>query len=135
MAIDVAKDIAQFINDNGLASLGTDLFVGPVRPQGDEIPASCIFVRVYNGADPDRTFDNEYHLYNAFCNIVVRVSPDDGYDHGISLCTSIYTLFSKLEVLGYLDVFPTSPIISLDYDINDNHSWSINLKIRKQIEH
>jgi hypothetical protein len=51
--VNVALDIAQFLEAQGLGTVDTDIFVGPSEPYGTGVPGVCIFVTPTGGPAPD----------------------------------------------------------------------------------
>ena len=127
---DPAKDIAQLLQDAGVATLGIDLFTGPMRPAGEGAPAQCVFVRSTGGLPADRFFVQLDEVRYPTVQVRVR-SPS--YQQGMDLARAVYAAAQSARPAGYMDVVCNqSEPLYMEQDANRHHHWALNFELMYQ---
>ncbi len=108
VAIDVPTAVATKIAAGGLSlTLGTNLFVGPVREPSAQIPKNCVFVSATpGGAPPNRTMGQSFEIRAVNIHTRVRWS---SYSAGATKARDITDLLQGATISGYLDVSASLP--------------------------
>ncbi len=108
MSKDVPTDVATHIAAGGLSlTLGTNLFAGPVREPGDQIPRDCVFViPTPGGAPPSRVMGQSYEIRSVILHTRVRWSR---FEEGATKARGITDLLQGASISGYLDVSASIP--------------------------
>jgi hypothetical protein len=125
-----AVALAQTLETAGLGVMGTNLWVGPVRPASDVVPVQAIFVLATQGREADRVFGEGdgvgYELRYPTVQVRIR-SP--AYIAGYQLARDCYDALQSSSPGGFMDVRAmNSEPMFLEQDQNNNYHWSINFE-------
>ena len=128
-------EIAQEIEDNALATRGTDLFLGVLPPN----PSSCCALVEYTGEEPLRTQNEGAAGLSAQGSIRPRVQllcRASAYETGRSLIEQIWRaldVITNQELSGtfYQSVRAMQSPFLLDRDENDRYIFAANFAITK----
>lgn len=124
----VAHDIAEYLEDQTIGTVGTDIFVG-IMPN---TPDDCIVIWPYAGQPPDIIWDGEYPSINVK---VRNTAQDTGWTKIYSIMKALHkltnttiesTLYHRIEAMG-------SPAY-LERDQNNRYIFNINFSIIKEVE-
>lgn len=131
----IAADLATALNAGGDPwAVGTNIFTGPVRGEGNGIPVRAVFVRESGGPAPmpylgGRTADSFFEI-----NVQVRLraapTTDDGFSAGRTLARRISAALNKADISGYMacQLMQATPNY-LGLDPQGRHEWSVNVKL------
>jgi len=125
-----ALDIANYLESQGIGTVGTNIFVGPVRPASQYVPINSIFVLGTGGYPPQRVLQTSTELKRPSVQVRVRWS---SYEDGQAKAEAVYDTLESAGISGYLDVVAdqSSPI-PLGLDENNNYEWSLNFTLTYQ---
>ena len=124
---DPALDIATHLQNNGLGTIGVDLFVSQVAPD----PEDAIFVvPPYGGLPAQRVLGGATEI--RFPTVQVRVRRTS-YATGYTAAKNAYAALQGANISGYMscEVLQSEPIY-LGTDENGWHSWSLNVRLTYQ---
>ncbi len=129
----VPFDVAGFLEVKGLGKFGEDIFVGPVRPVSQIVPADTIFVNSEVTARPSQRVHTGLREIR-FPPIQVRVRSnrfETGYERAMGVMNALY----RSVIPGYIDTRPLqSEPIYLEQDENGNYHWSLNFEVKYETE-
>jgi len=119
-----ALDIANYLENQGIGTVGANIFVSPVRPVSQYVPVNSIFVLETGGYPPQRVHSNRSELRYPSIQIIVRWND---FANGYTKAQAIYDVLRAPHIPGYWDVLPDqSGSIYLGQDENSNYLWSLN---------
>ena len=129
--------VAGVLVDTYTATLGTDMFTGPVRPaQQPGIPALCLFVTQLGGARaPSHTLSGGAEL--SFVEIQIRVrSAADDYAGGQAFADAAYLAAHNAALTGYVSCHSQySEPMYIGQVEQGCHGWSIVVELTKRREY
>ena len=126
--MNAACDIATFLEPRGIGVVGTDIFIGPVRPVSTVIPQNAVFVLGTGGPAGARTHGNGETRYPT---IQVRIRDTDLIAGGVK-AENVYTALEGAKVPGYSDcVGLQSAPIFMQQDQNKLYHWSLNFELMR----
>lgn len=130
-----ALDLATHLASASTAfTLGTNLFIGPVRAVvnsstgGVLIPRECAFARDTAGPSPLSLMGRQTDFPPAGVQIRIRAA-STGYSSGSLLAQKAWNVLQNAKPSGYLDVEAdqAGPIYMMQDD-NGDHHWSLNFR-------
>ena len=126
MAVD--HDIAEYLEDQGIGTVGTDIFRGGNPPK----VVNVTILTAYAGRPQDKSCAVEYpHL-----QVMVRNSVySTGYDLSMTIKDELQRLGeTTIEVVRYLAIYSLQSAPSyLGKDEGGNHIFTINYEIFKEV--
>lgn len=125
-------DLATHIGTNVAAlTLGTNLFMGPLRAKNVAIPDQVVFVLNTGGPQPSEFIEGggTPELYEHSLQVRVRSAPGaSSFEDGQALARTVRDAIHRASISGYIDVWVRSS--SPDYievDDEDRHEWVIGV--------
>lgn len=129
-----ALDLATYLAATSTAfTLGTNLFVGPVRAAvststGAVIPVECAFARDSAGPSPQPLIGRTIDIPSAGVQLRVR-GASTGYASAQALAQEAWNVLTNAKPSGYLDISADqSGPVYLRQDENGAHHWSLNFR-------
>ncbi len=123
-----AKDIAEYLEDQLIGTVGTNIFVGRLP----ETPDTCIALYDYGGSPPDLCWEGDYP------SLQVRVRDDDyltGWTTANTIKTTLHNLtYQTIETHLYYHIRARHDPEYMGRDANDNVEFVINFEIIKERE-
>ncbi len=105
MANNPGVDIATYLDTNSTAlTLGTNLFVGPVRPYSTGMPVKAVFVLANGGREADRTLGSTTTIEVRHPAIQIRTR-STSFASGESLAQTIHSTLQSAQPSSYMDVY------------------------------
>lgn len=86
----------------GDLALGKNLFIGPVRPVSDHVPARAVFVMASGGPSPEAMLEPAY-LRSASLDIRIR-GESGNYMEGSDLAIDVRDAVHYAEITNYIDI-------------------------------
>jgi len=125
-----ALDVANYLENQGIGTVGTNVFVGAIKPVSQFVPVNSIFVLSTGGYPPQRVFQTTTELRRPSVQVRIRWN---GYEAGLAKAEAVYNALESASIPGYLDVVAdqSSPIF-LGFDENNNYEWSLNFTLTCQ---
>lgn len=125
-------DIATHLASEGIGTLGTDLFCGPVRDAddlGETYPDECVFVLATGGFEPEPFVGgaDAPDIRRPFVQVRVR-SARESFQSGQTTARAVYQATHKIEFAGYMGWLASEPTY-LGKDNKSRHEWSINVQL------
>jgi hypothetical protein len=125
-----AKDVRTILNDDSALGLttGTDLFLGPSRAVGAQVPADAVFVFGNSGIPPLRSMGEVAEIRRPLVNIRVRWS---SFGPGDTKIRAIMNLLQAEPIATYLSkvLLTESEPLPLGQDAQGNHMWSLGCEV------
>lgn len=124
----ILQEIAQYLADNGVGTLGTDFFVGELPPE----PDNAIMVMSGSSDEPDRYLDTQYLSLDVWSRN--KVTPD-GYTK-LNLVFALLHQKQNYSLPNYHVYFShaTGNIEDFDRDINGRKLHKLTLRFIYQNE-
>lgn len=115
---------------------GTNLFVGPPRPQDASFPDKCVFVWDTGGPPPQRYIDGGAgtNLSQAATEILIR-STQEQYQNGYDLAILVQNAVEKSTPVGALShgcMIQQAKPNYIGKDDQGCHNWTINTLTYKE---
>jgi len=128
------EDIATYLSTQGVATLGSDLFIGPLRPPSTAqgIETTACFVQGTGGGPASRIFGTATEIRWPTVQVRVRST---GFSTGYSLCQSVYDTLQSASIgsPAYMDVrAEQSGPIWIEQDENGHYHWALNFRCMYQ---
>ena len=125
-------DITTYLQAQGVGTLGTNVFQGPIRPVSNHIPANSIFVRGSGGASAQRYLSGGARIENRHPNVQVTIRNTD-HILGLAKAEEVHDALQAARISGYWDckVEQSAPL-SLGEDENNNNLWTVNCTLSKR---
>ena len=121
--------------ETSVGTIGDSIFVGPVRPESDVIPANSIFIAAYDSGS-EKTFDNKSETVDYSVNINVRAKhTTDSRQYAFLKAAIIYDFLQREELTGYLDISGIITPVQLAYDEQNNAVFSLNASLKHHDEY
>jgi len=128
--MDPAMDVANYLENQGIGTVSTDIFIGHIRPASQYVPVNSIFVQNTGGYPPQRFLQTVTELRRPSVQVLVRWS---SYEAGQAKAEAIYDALESASISGYLDIVADqSAPIFLGLDENNNYGWSLNFTLTFQ---
>ena len=127
--VNPADDVKDQLNTKNVATSGTNLFVGPVRPVSQYVPANCIFVLAYGGAPGERFLSGGAKTENRYPSVQVTVRWND-FSTGYAKARAVYDALDAETISGYWNVkgLHSEPLF-IGQDENGNYRWTVNFEM------
>lgn len=129
------ETIAQYLADQGIGiynQLGANIFIGPVQPPNQYIPAKSCWILETGGLAPEYVMGNAYTVQRSTVQVRVRGDAND-YIGGRDFAQSIYDALNGIVPTGYFSVFcQQSEPVWIGFDSDNRPEWSINLIVTYQ---
>jgi len=124
-----ADDVKNQLNTKNVATSGTNLFVGPVRPVSQYVPANCLFVLAYGGAPGERFLSGGAKTENRYPAVQVTVRWND-FPTGYAKARAVYDALDAETISGYWNVkgLQSEPLY-IGQDENGNYRWTVNFEL------
>lgn len=109
---------------------GTNLFGGPVRPQGSGVPLASVFALSTGGPVHQPYIGNAHDLTIATVQVNVRGAPGD-FAGGETLARACLVAIHRAAIAGYAGCIVREPRPTyLGADAGtDTHLWSLNVEL------
>lgn len=125
-------DIANRLVAQGLGTLGTDLFYGPVRDAdnlGTTYPDAGVFVLTTGGFDPEPLIGGQDapDIRRPFVQVRVR-SARESFETGQNTAQAVYQALHKKSPGEYIAWLVQEPGY-LGKDNKSRHEWSLNVQL------
>lgn len=130
MPFEPGLDVATQLDADAAFTLGTNLFYGPERPEGDGMPHKAVFCLSSGGPGPEEYADGSgISRWIGVVQIISRSDPGR-YADGLAQARLIRDLLHIQPATGYHEwIFQESEPIYLGTDETDRHRWSSNLEV------
>lgn len=126
MTQDPTVDVAAHLAAAGLdLTLGTNLFMGPVRAQSADVPAAAVFVHAQGGEGPEPYLGAGASTWEVEVEVTVRAEAQD-FNGGRTRARAIIQAVHLATVAGYYSV--RSEDAEPDYLEADDagcHEWAV----------
>jgi len=122
------SDIAEYLEDEGFGTVGTNIMIGDMP----DSPDTCIAVNPGPGSPPDLVWEGEYPS----CQIRVR-NPTflNAYSTAYEIMTTLHTLtYQTLEGTLYYYISAKNSPQPLGRDANKRFEFVVNFDVTKEIE-
>jgi len=128
--MDPAMDVANYLENQGIGTVNTDIFIGHIRPASQHVPVNSIFVQNTGGRPPQRFLRTKTEIRYPSVQVLVRWS---SYEAGQAKAEAIYDALESASISGYLDIVADqSAPLYLGLDENNNYGWSLNFTLTYQ---
>lgn len=124
----LVEDIADYLDDQGLGTVQTDIFYNNMP----DTPDNCLAVYAYAGQAPPTTWDAEYP------SIQVKVRNTDSID-AYELAYSVFTTLHRLtnpsmtSTKDYYYIYATQSPAMMGKDANGRYEFVVNFNVIKEI--
>lgn len=128
--ISAEDTVVSLVGNSGLATIGTDLFAGPVRPPGGYIPKQVIFVLEATGGREPQVIHNEQRGYMRRPGVQVRVRAES-YESGYTLAEDVWQALADVTSPApwtQMRMQQSAPIYTGRTEDELFH-WSINVEL------
>lgn len=126
MTQDPTQDVATHLASAGLSlTVGTNLFMGPVRAAGDGIPQAAVFVHGQGGDAPEPYQGASGSTWEVEVEVTIRSEPKD-FTGGRTRARAILQAIHLASLSGYYSV--RSEDAEPDYLEQDDagcHEWAV----------
>jgi hypothetical protein len=126
-----ATAVANLINASAYGTLGSDLFIGPQRPQdaGSGVPAQASFVLATGGVAPSIHLGGTGELRFPTVAVLVRSAPEE-FSAGYTRAKNIFETVHNADITGYVACLAeNSEALYIGTDEQGCHVWSIRLAL------
>lgn len=128
------NDIAEYLEDQGMGTVGTDIFIGRLH----DTPDDCITVYAYAGEEPDRAWNGEYPRLQIIVRRKTLEAPAGGVD-AYARAYQVFNLFRNkpnLTMNGtlYRWIHPLHSPAQMGFDANKRPLIVMNFRIIKSVE-
>jgi len=126
-------DVTAYLNTEGVGTLGTNLFQGPVRPNSQYVPANALFVLGGGGPPAQRYLSGGAQIENRYPSVQITVRNID-YNTGKTKAEEVHNALQAAKISGYWDckVEQSAPLYLGTVD--DNYRWTVNCTLAKRTE-
>ena len=124
------KDIAEYLEDQSVGTVGTNIFVG----QMPDAPDECIAVMIYGGTAPDEVTED---MESPGLQVLIRCAKDDFAD-GLTLAYSVFNALhgvtdTTIESTYYYRISANQSPAQMGVDGNDRPLFVINFTVLKEV--
>lgn len=121
-------DIATVLQTAGVATLGTDMWKGPVRDSADDTDQLDIFVLTTGGFQPEPFFGgpDAGDLRRVNVQITVR-SARGNFEDGQAKVIEVFDAVHKQAPATYAGWLADEPVF-VEIDNKQRHTWAINVQ-------
>ncbi len=127
MGLKPEEDLATYIDANTSLVLGTNLFHGPPKPPGDNIPHEAVFVFPSGGPAPSAFNGETTALRESALQIRIRGDKEDNkFKNGLILSRAVRDAVHYASIANYIDVRveETDPVY-LGEDDAGHPEWTV----------
>ena len=124
---DPANAVTTVLQTAGYGTLGTDLFLGPVRPKSPQVPLRSVFVvATPGGPGADGVYGNPHKLRAAAVQVRIR---HDQYAAGVLKAQQIYDSLATTTPATYLILrMGQSGPLWIGQNESGEYEWSVNVE-------
>ena len=111
-------------------TVGTNLFLGPVREQAAGMPHKAVFCLATGGPSPLMHVQGNTGPDIKRSNVQIRIRSDVGaFAVGQALARSVWSALQRATFTGYMGIAcRESEPVYLGQDDTEHHEWSVNVE-------